>query len=564
VQPSCPPVPGLDQPAETLHSIQDEFNKLASRLKQPNLTNIDGRFPVYVIFTSKISLEAQYGSAGADAVDVEMKRLVQATRASKQWGAILFYADKGGYGVLPTKPTDPWGLKLALADLDTALALAGERVGAVLIVGGPQVIPFHCLPNPVDDADADVPSDNPYATRDENYFIPEWPVGRLPGDSSRDPAPIISALRAITNRRSRKAFRQSWYAQWWQSIKHFFGVRTHKNHPSLGYTAAIWRRASLAVFRPVGPGRNLFVSPPVEGVNGVSWTPGSLGYFNLHGVADAADWFGQRDPAEPDAGIDYPIVLRPSDVVDSGHSPKVVFSEACYGAHITKRTTEEALALKFLASGSQVVVGSTCTSYGSVTLPLIAADLLGRAFWKFINEGIPAGESLRRAKVSLAREMHNRQGYLDGEDQKTLISFILYGDPLAQPAGLSHRSAKALLRSFGIPTQMPTVCDRNDPANESRPISPETLAKVKTIVAQYLPGMSDAQLSINVERAECHASGHACPTASCSAKTRPDHLPIRQTVVLSKCIELDHHFHNQYARLTLDEQGKLVKLAVSR
>jgi hypothetical protein len=34
--------------------------------------------------------------------------------------------------------------------------------------------------------------------------------------------------------------------------------------------------------------------------------------------------------------------------------------------------------------------------------------------------------------------------------------------------------------------------------------------------------------------------------------------------VLSKRIELGEHSLNQYARLTLDENGKLVKLAVSR
>ena len=504
------------------------------------------------------------GADGAASLDVEMKRLVQATRSRKQWGAILFYADKGGYGVLPTKPTDPWGLKLALVDLDAALAQGGERIGAVLIVGGPQVVPFHHLPNPVDDADVDVPSDNPYATRDDNYFIPEWPVGRLPGDASSDPAPLITALRAITNRRTRKIHHKPWYAQWWQSIKTFFGLHTQENHPGLGYTAAIWRRASLAVFRPVGNGHALFVSPPVEGVCGEQWTPGSLGYFNLHGVADAAEWFGQRDPTEPDTGPDFPVVLRPSDVVNSGRSPKVVFSEACYGAHIFKRSIEQALALKFLASGSQVVVGSTCTSYGSVTLPLIAADLLGRAFWKSINEGFPAGEALRRAKVSLAREMHNRQGYLDGEDQKTLISFVLFGDPLAQPTGNSQRDAKTLLRSFATPVQPRTVCDRGDSSSTTMPIPPETLAQVKSIVSQYLPGMSDAQLSLNIERAECHASGHACPTGLTGTKARPTHPPTRQTVVLSKRFEQGNHYHDQYARLTLDEQGKLVKLAVSR
>ena len=36
------------------------------------------------------------------------------------------------------------------------------------------------LPNPTDDADPDIPSDNPYATADDNYFVPEWPIARLP------------------------------------------------------------------------------------------------------------------------------------------------------------------------------------------------------------------------------------------------------------------------------------------------------------------------------------------------------------------------------------------------
>ncbi len=549
---------------ETLRSVQDELNKLASHIKQPYLTHNDGRFPIYVIFSTRCGLETQYGPTGSAAIDIEMKQLVQTTIARRQWGAIIFYGDQGGLGVPPAKPTDPWGLKLALVDLDTNLAQRGERIGAVLIVGGPQVVPFHHLPNPVDDADVDVPSDNPYATRDENYFIPEWPVGRLPGDASNDPAPLISALRVICHQRLLNKNNHPWFAQWWQAIRNFFGIRIQEARPSLGYTAAVWRRASLAAFRPVGDGSCLYVSPPVEKVKGEQWKMDSLGYFNLHGVVDTAEWFGQRDPTEPTTGPDYPIVLCPEDIVNSGRSPQVVFSEACYGAHIFNRSIEQALSLKFLASGSQVVVGSTCTSYGSVTLPLIAADLLARSFWKFLNDGCPAGEALRRAKVSLAREMHNRQGYLDGEDQKTLISFVLFGDPLAQPTGDSRRFAKTLVRLSSTPNTPPTVCDRYDPSCTPVPIPPEILVQVKTIVAQYLPGMSDAELSLNVERAECHATGHICPTALSGAKTHPTQHPARKKIVLRKCFEQNNHVHNRYARLTLDDRGKLVKLAVSR
>jgi hypothetical protein len=78
------------------------------------------------------------------------------------------------------------------------------------------------------------------------------------------------------------------------------------------------------------------------------------------------------------------------------------------------------------------VIGSTGIAYGSVNTPLIGADLLGFLFWKNMREGMLAGEALMAAKIDMAREMIRRQGFLDGEDQKTLISFVLYGDPFAR------------------------------------------------------------------------------------------------------------------------------------
>ena len=84
-------------------------------------------------------------------------------------------------------------MKLSLADLDQALAKKGQMIGALVIVGGPDIVPFHHLPNPTDDIDKDVPSDNPYATLDSNYFVPEWPVGRIPGEAGKDAGFAVGA-----------------------------------------------------------------------------------------------------------------------------------------------------------------------------------------------------------------------------------------------------------------------------------------------------------------------------------------------------------------------------------
>lgn len=586
---------------ETLRSVQTELERLSVRLNKPGLGSADGRFPVYVVMTTRRGLEKRYGDETATILETEMLRLVEAINERRDWGALLFYADEGVYQSNEsknslsrpgTKASDPWGLKLALTDLDTALLKRGERIGAVLIVGGPEVVPFHKLPNPVDDADIDVPSDNPYGTSDENYFIPEWPVGRLPDGIPGEDAnaqPLLYALSGLTTRHksiANGASSNAWYRRWLLSLYDWIS-RRGKNGSyrqfSFGITAAVWRQASLTVFRPIGDPRAMRVSPPGNGnqstSNGRYTTPlptTRLGYFNLHGVPDAPEWYGQRETlgeggATPvGTGEDYPVALRPSDVMNSGRAPQVVFSEACYGAHILEKTVDEAMSLKFIQAGTYAVAGSTCTSYGSISPPLIAADFLGHAFWNHVKDGLPAGEALRRAKISLAREMHNRQGYLDGEDQKTLISFILYGDPLSVPVGMETRT-KSVTRSAKPPYHLKTVCDRSHEQGASEPVPEDIQEFVKSVVSQYLPGMADAHLTMSMEHMDCEANHPICHSGGSSSQksqegpgSRQGFQLARKVITLSKEVPNTAHIHHHYARLTLDAQGKLVKLVVSR
>jgi len=577
---------------ETLRSVQFELERVALSLKQNQLARADMRFPVYLLLTTRQGLQKQYGVKGFEAIDKELKRLVSAVSSRRDWSALLIYVDDPNcmttLSLKPARPDDPWSIKLALVDLDAVLSRQGEMIGAVLIIGGPEIVPFHHLPNPVDDVDTDVPSDSPYATRDENYFIPEWPVGRLPGGSSSNPWPLLEILKKIVARHQTLARQEPWYLRFWASLRS--RLNPHPGHAlhSWGYTASIWRRASLSVFRPIGDPHDMFISPPVQsnqttaGVKPRSqkFPAARLGYFNLHGLPDSSEWYGQRDPADPTGLPDYPVALHPQDVVNGGRAPQVIFSEACYGANIIHKDIEEALALKFLASGSQAVVGSTCTAYGSITTPLIAGDLLGHAFWKYLREGLAAGEALRRAKIHLAREMHRRQGYLDGEDQKTLISFVLYGDPLANFSPSSPR-AKAVLRPVIRSANIKTVCERGSEVHvdgtcvahsspNANQISPEAIAKVKLIVAQYLPGMQDAQWIYSQAHAGCTGEGHTCPSFYFGAKSRPEFSPQRSVVTLSKTVQSQTssagpaRLHHHFARLTLDSQGQLVKLSVSR
>jgi hypothetical protein len=576
-------------------TFQQAMEDLAKRHNAPGVTRLDGRFPVYVVFSTRDGLQTVYGRRAASVLEAEMFRLVETIQHMPGWGARLFLADDPAstmaLGIRPARSGDPWSLKLALADLDAALAGRGEMIGAVLIVGDPEVVPFHNLPNPLDDQDANVPSDNPYATRDKNYFIPEWPVGRLPaGGNARLLLELLQRLRKAYAARLQEL---PWHRRLLRRLRSWLRSRGAKSRPSFGYTAAVWRRAAAAVYRPIGSPRILEISPPrgvVEGTfldplepvevgngfqGGVPLPVGQLGYFNLHGLVDAPEWYGQRDPLQAPNGPDYPVALRPEDIEAAANGsrskvPRVVFSEACYGLHIQDRNPDQAIALKFLQSGSLAVAGSTCMAYGSIDTPLVAADLLGYAFWRALQDGVPAGEALRQAKIILADEMDRRQGFLDGEDQKTLISFILYGDPLAQSANNGALQPKGVLRLATPPGEVKTICDRMADGPDGAKAPADVLASVHQVVSQYLPGMSDAHVQVAYPRPACTGAGHNCPTSQLGGEEQPVSKQPRspeggyRLVTLSKMVQRTEGMHAHYARLTLDERGGVLKLVVSR
>ncbi|HSB90215.1 MAG TPA: C25 family cysteine peptidase [Anaerolineales bacterium] len=557
--------------SEGLVEIAADLERLASRLHvRGHVPDEDRRIPAYIVLTSRTRLIQQFGEDRTARLEDAVEELVAAAGRRQGWASYGLYIDDPKtvtpLGLTPADPGNAWQVKLRLADLDRALARRGEMIGALLIVGGHSVLPFHMLPNPTDDDDDAVFSDNPYATSDENYLAPEWPVGRLPSDKDADLLVRMIRETALEHEAAARPLSPVRRFRMWlaRAFPWLFAARQR----TLGYTASIWRKASMAVYRAIGDPHSMLTSPPsqVGSLPSQMLRPSRLSYYNLHGVPDAAEWFGQRDPLrDPEASEEFPVALRPEDIVNGGRAPRIVFSEACYGAHVIDRTSESALALKFLSSGSHAVVGSTRISYGSVTPPLIGADLLGRYFWDQLNQGLPVGEALRRAKLSLAAEMHRRQGYLDGEDQKTLISFVLYGDPMHSPqVAVAATAPKSVVRKVTRPTAMKVVCALGGPERSVRDLDPVAFERVKTIVSQYLPGLSDASARVHAQHFGCDGRDHVCPSAQLGVKGTSPAGRDNVVVTLTKQVQSSGARHVHFARLTLDAAGKVLKLAVSR
>lgn len=566
--------PKMKTPA-WLKETEQEFERIAKQLKSPAIVKADGRFPFYVIFSSRSGLRAKYGEQTAQVLNEEMNRLANAVRQRPGWGAIVFYPDDiectGKLGIPTISGNDPWKMKLSLVDLDQALAKKGGRIGALLIVGDPEVVPFHRLPNPTDDSDEEVLSDNPYSTLDSNYFIPEWPVGRFPGEKGNDAGLLLQQLRNavqyhLKKQKVGKSTRPT--SLLLEIFRLFWLFRRKPTSPApqkkdrFGYTAAVWRRSSVASFKPVSQETAVLISPPhqTRTFESEKLVGSELGFYNLHGLAETAEWYGQRDPREEWNGAEYPVALTLADLPKNGHAPCIVFSEACYGGYILGKEETSSLALRFLSIGTRAVVGSTGIAYGAVSPPLVGADLLAHLFWKAISEGYSAGDALVQAKIGMAREMNKRQGFLDGEDQKTLISFVLYGDPLVY-AETVQGEAKKFVRSRSH-WMVKTISDYRNGNQPLLDTEENIIQQAKEAVAAYLPGVDLAEVHYRLQRIGVESNEEGEKHAADVDVTRT--LTDRKVVIFKRKVVYGGHTHVHYARVTLNREGKMLKMSISR
>lgn len=558
-----------DQPASINVNKSSESQYRLNKVKKEKTSDS----PVYVILTSCTGMERKYGKKTTEYVFKKLEELAEVVNLKPTWEAVTFFPDELSssykFGMNPIKSVDAWQIKLAINDLEAYLQKQSKMIGAILIVGGHEVVPFHNLPNPTDDSDSSVFSDNPYSTSSGNYLMSEWPVGRLPGESGTDPGLILEQIRQIIEFHKSQIKNASIWSQIFSGygrnvdIRRIF--RDFFNAPiNFGYTTAVWRRSSLAAFRPLGKGSELRVTPPYDSdtIDVDNLMKAKCGYFNLHGLADTPDWYGQRDFSELPTGPDFPVAITASQIQKIRNNVDLVFSEACYGANIINKTTDNSMALKLISVKCQGFVASTCIAYGSVFTPLIGADLLGFIFWKYIKDGFSFGESLLQAKIGLTKVMTQRQGYLDGEDQKTLISFVLYGDPLGYLEPNIYLDKKPLARE-SIHKDIKAFRDQDLALTKNPRISKDLSKELGEIMQSYIPSLKNADIKIREHKIRVNKIIHSGGRSPLGEDEISEIRDITQVMVSQKT-KVSRVMHEQYARITMDENGKVIKLAVSR
>ena len=364
---------------------------------------------MHLIISSREKLRDKYGADGLAQLEAKLEDY-RAILENKAIHPALVYVDDPAslspFGLAPVDAESPGAIKGLLDALENALIASGQPLDSVLILGGEVIVPFHRLDNPSYspgwDPDEEVLSDNPYASTDDEVLIPERAVGRMPDGKSKDIGLLLAQLDAAI-------------AHHTHSTRLFF---------NFGYSAEVWRKASQAVYSTVGKLLFLRLSPPRTLDTFSDWwlRRRRFLYFNLHGSEETPYWYGQQDAS-------YPIAFGPQVIEEAEVWRAVVFSEACYGANIINKDPDEAISLKFMERGAACFVGSTKIAFGPSAPPPTEADLIGVYFLGNVKKGMPFGQAFKEAKVAFAQQMVRRQGGLDDDDEKTLLEFVLYGDP---------------------------------------------------------------------------------------------------------------------------------------
>lgn len=303
-------------------------------------------------------------------------------------------------------PLDAPALVAQLRAAADALSTRGAIIESVWIVGGPRVVPFASLPNPMRDRDGPLRGDGPYALVDAAEPLARWPVGRTPDADPEQPGLLAAQLRRV-------------------AAAHAAGPRAPG--PVLAISAARWAAVTQQVIAGIaGAGLRLAPSPGAGAVDRGSLEAAHVIYCNLHGIRSGDAWYGQA-PGD----TELVPALRPAEVAAMGLDAAVVITQACFGARLTPAGDGPTLAAALLGAGARGLFGALGLTYGAPDPPPGESDLLARALLEALRApGARLGPALLAAQAANLREILRRQGAPDADDLKTLLGFTLYGDPL--------------------------------------------------------------------------------------------------------------------------------------
>ena len=316
----------------------------------------------------------------------------------------------------------------------------------IVLFGAHDVVPMFAVPNPsaaeTDDDDEEVPTDNPYACskkfvvgRRSSYLVPDRVIGRIPDlPGSDDPSWLIDYLghAAESAPRPAAAYRSS-----------------------LMLCCHAWRKAGDECAKTLErKASDVLICPPtLDGAATVRRRRSArLHMIKCHGADEDSRFYGERRGGMPDALSSVTLLGKTSPGA-------VVGAMCCYGGDLFDPASEFAqhppelpIPSVYLKQGALGFLGaSTIAWVGNKTM--MCADWIVTAFLKSATGGASLGRATLEAKQDFLRWLQQQGAEPDVADEKTLLQFLLLGDPSIHPvvsaAPAARRPAVAARRAAG-------------------------------------------------------------------------------------------------------------------
>ncbi len=291
----------------------------------------------------------------------------------------------------------------------------------IVLLGADDVLPMFEVANPSfdpqGDTDPKVPTDNPYAcskrftSKRSSYLIPDRVVGRIPDlKGSSDPSWLVDCLAAATAQKPQPA---SAYAK------------------SLLVCCDTWKKSGADCVKFVARKvEDLMICPPTgfKASKMKSRHGFLLQMIKCHGAELDSSFYGQK-------GSSYPQVLTSPSLLGRTKKGTVVGAMCCFGASVfdpadpaAVSPAENPIPSVYLKQGAYGFLGSTTTAWVGLE-DMQCADWVVSSFLKGVLAGASCGRATLEAKQDFVRWSQQVGDELDSAEEKTLIQFVLLGDP---------------------------------------------------------------------------------------------------------------------------------------
>lgn len=396
--------------------------------------------------TVRQHLSNKYSPAALGQIDSAVKNWIAADAArgvQTLHVAVDVAADMDNFGMPPVSGT------ISAEKVKRAVDAIWRQLNPdyLVLFGGHEIVPMFSVPNPSydharGDDDADVPTDNPYACSKAfqsgvlaSYLVADRVVGRIPdliGDA--DPAWLLKCLETAT----------TWAAQPASAYADPFAICCDE-----------WAGAGQACMRYLSlPSSGLLISPPTLETSPAARQRLSalMHLIKCHGSKLDPYFYGQR-------GGNYPKSVYSGTLRATAQPRTVAGAMCCYGAQVYDRHDPTCgfpgdlpIASTYLRQGAYGLAGATRIAWVGVD-QMMCADWIASDFLKRVLGGASTGRALLEAKQQYI-QWFGRQGTVqDVADEKTLIEYVLLGDPSIHPVGIAPKPVHAPPKPKGPTTK---------------------------------------------------------------------------------------------------------------